>query len=55
MNTIEGHFFESFYLYQNPIISPYDTEALVTILEDGLEFKRLQVGSLQNQYGPNDC
>jgi hypothetical protein len=55
MNAIEGHYCQSAYLYQNPMIGPYDTVALMTILKDGLEFRRLEVESLQKQYGLHDC
>ena len=55
MNTIERYFCQSAYLYQSPMIGPYDTEALLTILKDGLEFRRLEVESLQKQYGLSDC
>lgn len=54
MNTIEGYFCQSTYLYEDPMIGPYDTEALISILEDGLLFRGLEVESLEKKYELNN-
>ncbi len=54
MNTIEGHYCQSEYRFHDPIIGPYDTEALVAVLGDGLEFRRLEIESLAKCYGLSD-
>jgi hypothetical protein len=41
MNTIEDHYCQSEYRYHDPIIGPYDGEALVACLRDGLDFRQL--------------
>ncbi len=54
MNTIEGYYCQSEYRYHDPIIGPYDGEALVALLEDGLEFRRLEIESVKKRYGLSD-
>ena len=41
MNTIEGYYCQSQYLYHDPIIGPHDGEALVAILKWGVRFHEL--------------
>jgi hypothetical protein len=54
MNTIEGYYCQSEYRYHDPIIGPYDGEALVAVLEDGLEFRRLEIESVKKRYELSD-
>ena len=54
MNTIEGYYCQSEYRYHDPIIGPYDAEALVALLEYGLKFKHLEIESVKKRYGLND-
>lgn len=54
MNTIESYYCQHEHRYHDPIIGPYDTEALVAVLEDGLEFRRLEIASLAKCYGLSD-
>jgi hypothetical protein len=53
MNTIEGYYCQREHRYHDPIIGP-DTEALVAVLKDGLEFRRLAIESLAKCYGLSD-